>query len=253
MSIEPLQGRKYSGDLYGRALDANGEPLGSFFKLGNVSGLKTTREVETDSLTSTGAYDYGEAISVEIKPGATEIEITFNSFNKDGLARALMGEVLDMSTTKYSVVKEAHSAILDEGYYKFDSSDIDPKTFKVYDSADTEISPEDYELKASLGLFRFKDGAANKGQAFKVSYSTLGRSGYEIEANSLQRIELELLLDGKDRISGRQGELWIPHAVLSSNGDIDWFADDWWENGLTGTLIKHQGKPSMRFKEYDLS
>lgn len=71
-----------------------------------------------------------------------------------------------------------------------------------------------------------------------------------IDANTLQSLDLEIFLDGKDRISGKNGSLTIPHAKLSADGEINWFSDDWWESGLTGTVVKEEGKSAMTFKEF---
>ena len=57
-------------------------------------------------------------------------------------------------------------------------------------------------------------------------------------------------LDGKDRVTGQNGILEIPHAVMTSDGEMNWMSDDWWESGLSGKLVKDPAKPTMRFTEY---
>lgn len=73
--------------------------------------------------------------------------------------------------------------------------------------------------------------------------------GYKTH-HATQSLDLEIFLDGKDRISGKNGSLTIPHAKLSADGEINWFSDDWWESGLTGTVVKEEGKSAMTFKEF---
>ncbi|MDO4434866.1 MAG: hypothetical protein Q4B71_00425 [Cardiobacteriaceae bacterium] len=244
--MDKLQGRKYSGDLYGRKFGSQD----GFEKLGNVSGLKTSTEIEQDVLKSTGADDYGQAISVEIKPSETKINLSFNSFNKDGLARALMGEAVDKAKSKQTVDKQSFT-LPKAGFLKLEHQDIDPTTFELFDESDQKQDPDTYKLRAVLGMVELTEQSAlTAGDAVKISYQTKERAGFSIDSNTLPKIELELLLEGKDRISGREGSLWIPHAVLSSAGDLDWFSDDWWENGMEGTLIKEDSKPTMRFTEY---
>lgn len=91
----------------------------------------------------------------------------------------------------------------------------------------------------------------NEGDNLSYSGKTKGTAGYQVEANTLQSLPLELYLDGKDRITGKSGTLTIPHAVLASDGDINWLSDDWWENGLSGKIVKDEGKPTMLFKEFN--
>lgn len=245
--MSKLAGKKYSGDLYARAYGSSG----SFEKMGNVSGLKTSREVETDTLKSTGKYDFGEAISVEVKPGETEIEISFNSFDKNGLARALMGEAVDTAAQKENVTK-AEYQVPKSGWIKLAHEDIDFDTLAIVDDQDSPVDKSTYDVKDLMGMLQFNGKSSFVGgETIKISYKQKGSKGFAIDANTLQKIELELRLDGRDRISGKQGLLWIPHAVLASEGDLDWFADDWWENGMKGTLVKEADKPTMRFNEYD--
>lgn len=245
--MSKLAGKKYSGDLYARAYGSNGP----FEKMGNVSGLKTSREVETDTLPSTGKYDYGEAISVEVKPGETEIEISFNSFDKNGLARALMGAAVDTASQKESVDKVEYT-VPKSGWLKLAHEDIDVETLELFDEHDSPVDKSTYDAKGLMGMLQFnRKSSFVGGETIKISYTQKGSKGFTIDANTLQKIELELRLDGRDRISGKQGLLWIPHAVLASDGDLDWFSDDWWENGMKGTLVKEADKPTMRFNEYE--
>lgn len=239
------QGRKYSGTLYGRKFGSSD----GFQKLGNVSSLTTSREVETDTLQSTAREDYGEAISAEVKPGATEVKISFNSFDREGYARALMGEALDLGGSPNTVVDAPYQVA--DGWLKLADKDIDESTLLIVDSSATEVDASTYTLNAKLGMVQFNDTSTlTVGEAITVSYVQKGTAGYYIDANTLDKQDLELLLDGRDRISGAEGELSIPHAVISADGDQDWFSDDWWENGTTGTLIKEPGQPTMRFTEY---
>lgn len=241
-----LHGKKYSGDLLGRKYGSTD----AFQPLGNVTELKTSSKVNTDTLPSTGREDYGQAIEVEAIADPTEITIGFNTFDKEGLARALMGEAVDLSTVPITFTDESHTVKL--GWIDLANDDIDPTGFALKDSSDQIIDPTHYELNPRLGMVRFTALSTLEPDAtFKVSGKTKGSVGFSIDANTLQSLPLELKLDGKDRITGKSGTLHIPHTVLASNGDIDWFTDGWWENGFTGTLVKDEGKPTMRFKEFN--
>lgn len=241
------QGKKYSGDLYGRPY---GSTIG-FSNMGNVSELTSSKEIESDELKSTGRDDYGEALSVDSTPGATEMTIKFNSFDKQGMARALMGEAVDLDTAPITITAEPLTVTT--GWIKLSHRDIDPNTFVL---SDTEVSPNvidasQYEINPRLGMIRFNETATPiVGAELTYSGKTKGTAGYQIDANTLSALPLEMYLDGKDRISGKDGILEIPHAVMTSDGEINWMSDDWWESGLSGKLVKDPGKPTMRFTEY---
>lgn len=239
------RGKKYSGDLYARK---HGTTDG-FFQIGNVTELTTTKESDTDELNSTGRDDYGEAIEVESIPGATEMAIKFNTFDKTALARVLMGEAIDLSTTPVTFTDQP--LIVGMGHLKLAYADIDVSTLVLTDSTDVVINASTYTVNPRLGMVIFNDTSTLlPGAAITYSGSTKGSAGYQIDANTLTSLPLELYLDGKDRISGKDGTLTVPHAVLASDGDINWFSDDWWEGGLSGKLVKDEGKPTMRFVEF---
>lgn len=240
-----LHGKKYSGDLYGRKYGSN-EPLQ---KLGNVTELKTSSKVKTDTLTSTGKHDYGQAIETENTPEPTELSLKFNTFDKNGLARALMGEAFDISTSAVTFTDEPITVGL--GWVKLKNKDIDTTSIAITDSKSQPVDPTHYDVNASLGMIRFNEKSTLiAGSLATVSGKTKGSAGFQIHANTLQSLPLELYLDGKDRITGKNGTLEMPHAVLSSDGDMDWFSDNWLDYGLKGTLVKDEGKESMTFTEY---
>jgi hypothetical protein len=241
------QGKKYSGDLYGRPY---GSTMG-FSNMGNVSELTTSKEIESEELPSTGRDDYGEAISIDSTPGATEMAVKFNTFDKQGMARALMGEAVDLDTVPITITAEPLTVTT--GWIKLAHRDIDPDTFVL---SDTEVAPNvieatQYELNPRLGMIRFNEtGTPAVDAELTYSGTTRGTAGYQIDANTLSTLPLEMYLDGKDRITGKDGILEIPHAVMTSDGEINWMSDDWWESGLSGKLVKDTGKPTMRFIEY---
>lgn len=241
-----MRGKKYSGDLYAKKYGSDD----GFVKMGNVSELTTKQEVETKTLKSTGKHDFGQAIDAEVSPQPIEVGLKFNTFDKHALARALMGEAVDVNQNVQTLTDVA--AVVANGWVKLSHENIDPKNFVVKNKTQAVVNAEHYELNTDIGMILFKDGSGVKaGEAFSYSGKTLAKTGYSIDASTLQAIELELYLDGKDRITGKNGMLVVPHVKLSSDGNIDWFSDDWWEAGLSGTVIKEQGKAAMTFKEFD--
>lgn len=239
------RGKKYSGDLYARKWGSND----GFLKIGNTTELTTTKESENNQLTSTGLGEYGEVLESENVPGATEVSIKFNTFDKHAMARVMMGEAIDLSTDVVTFADEP--LIVGLNWLKLAHRDIDVSTLVLKDDADATIDPATYEVNGRLGMVRFKETATPlAGSTVTYSGSTNGTAGYQIDANTLTSLPLEMYLDGQDRITGQYGILDMPHADLSSDSDINWFSDDWWEGGLSGPLVKDPGKPTMRFTEY---
>lgn len=246
MTQQNLRGRKYSGDLYARKWGSED----AFEEMGNVTEFTTKSETDKDELKSTGREDYGQAIDVEVVPQPTEISLKFNTFDKHALARMLMGEAVDIGGVP-EVISETAVKALKTGWIKLNHSDIDPKHFTLKNKSKQEIVKAKYKLNPRLGMVRLLDSTGiNDGDNLHYEGKTKGRKGFSIDANTLQSIPLEMYLDGKDRISGNDGVLEVAHVVLSADGDINWFEDGWWESGLTGTVVKDEGKPVMKFTEF---
>lgn len=246
MTPQNFRGRKYSGTLYARKYGSSD----GFEKMGNVTEFSTKTDTDKEELKSTGRDDYGQAIEVEVISKPTEISIKFNTFDKYALARMLMGEVQDLVGTPKTIDETVVKANK-TGWMKLADTDIDPANFTIKNKSKVNIDKSKYELNPRLGMVRLLDSTGiNEGDNLYYNGKTKGRMGFVIDANTLQSMPLELYLDGKDRVSGADGVLEIAHAVLSADSNVDWFDDKWWESGLTGTLVKDEGKPSMRFTEF---
>lgn len=243
------RGRKFSGDLYGRKFGST-DPM---VKLGNLTALSFEKDSDTEELQSTGKYDYGQAIESVTKPGPTKIKMEFNTFDKLALARTLMGEAVDLSTSPESVSDEAHVLTIGE-WIKLAHKDIDSTGFSVKGGSGNAVVPaEHYEVNHRLGMIRLIKGKTTLSDKdpLKITYKTKGSKGFTIAADTIQRFDLELYLDGRDRITGEDGILEIWHAALQSDGNLDFMGDNWWANGVSGTALKPEGKPSAyQFTQY---
>lgn len=232
-----FEGRKYSGNLYAKKYGTS-DP---FENLGNCASMTITSETEKDELLSTGKYDYGQVISSVITQKSVTLSAEFNSFDMNALSRALMGKPIENTTSSQAF---SVSLTVAEGFLELGVIDINPETVKIDGN-----KSDDYQLVEFSGLIKFDLSKFNKGDVVTVSGNTKGGTTVSIAGYSMQDIVLEMKLDGRDRISGRNGTLHIPHAVLASNANIDWFSEDWWKNGLEGSLVKDEGKETFTFIE----
>lgn len=241
---QAMRGRKYAGDLYARKYGSSD----GFFKLGNATEFTTKSDVEEDKLLGTGLDNYGQAIEVEITPKPIEVSLKFNTFDKHALARMLMGEAIDLASTPQPITETMVRAV--KGLIKLNHSDINPEGF-VLKVGSKVVEATKYKLNPRLGMLEIIDWAGiDDGAELKYSGNTKGSSGFSIDANTLQSLELELYLDCQDRVGGNYGKLELPHVSLSSDGDANWFSGDWLDTGLKGTVVKDEGKPVMRFVEF---
>lgn len=239
------RGRKFAGDLFARKAGSTG----GYTKIGNITSLNISREIETDELQGTGKHNFGQAIESVTKPKPSEIEIKFNTFDKQALARTLMGEAVLLNQTVETITDEALKADLNT-WQKLAKNGIDVSTVTVKNASNQPVDKSHYQIEPDAGLILFSDGVS-QGEALKISYKTVALNGFTVEADTVQRLDLELMLNGIDRITGKKGILEIHHAVLKSDGSQDWLSDDWWEAGISGTLLKPENQASAyRYKEF---
>lgn len=246
------QGKIFSGDLLCRKVGSDD----GYLLLGNVTELKTKTDIETKELIGRGKKNYGKAISSVTIPKPTTIDIKFDSFDKYALARALMGELIIKERTAEAINKEVPAkkgVWLDLGV-----EDIDPTGFavKIKEGNKALAVDVDFELNTNLGMVMILESEATKTITDQTTLVVTGKNKalkyIEIEAGTLPSLDLEFKLCGFDIVSQKEGTLHIPHAVLSSDGELNWLSDDWWSAGLTGTLIKEHGKPEFVFREKDV-
>lgn len=236
-------GRLYSGDLWVRAYGTTD----TWQMLGNVTHFSTKSDIEKKELIGRGLKNYGQAIDTVIIPKPTELEIKFDSFDKNALARALMGTIKEVDKQTTITDQEVKARL--NGFFELGVGGLDETSFVLKNKSKTVIDKDKYELNANLGLVKLLDQKGiSEGDSLYFDGKT--KQGFAIYAGSLHNISLEIKLDGQDRVTRRRGHLHVPHAVLSASGDINWLSDDWWEAGLSGTIVKTDGKPIMTFTEF---
>lgn len=241
-----LRGKKFGGDITARRFGTN-DPVQP---LGNVTVFKTDRKSKTDTLKSTGRDNYGDALESDTTYDPAEVKFEFDTFDKMGMARMLMGDAVDLSNEPVQFTDEVHKVAL--GKIKLANFDIDPANLTVTDAQGQTVDPSTYALNPRVGTIEFNaTSQLPVGSEIKVSGKTKGSAGYQIDAGTLENVELEIFVDGKDRVTGKSNILWMPKVKLTSDGGVDWFKDDWWKNGMTGTLISVDGKPTQRFIEFN--
>ena len=52
------------------------------------------------------------------------------------------------------------------------------------------------------------------------------------------------MVDTTNRVNGKEGKLHIPSAVIASESELDWFADDFNSASFSGNTVLVAGYPS---------
>ena len=202
--------------------------------------------METKERVSKQKGTYGTALDSlkTVKP--TEIGLKLDTFDKDNLALALMGEAAVIAATAQTVADETVTIGKKGMAYKLAHGNIDPTTVKVKNKGKTAVDAAHIDINATLGMITILPTAdtVNEGETIIVEYKTRDSGGYKVSAATLSRLDLEIYVDGRNRVTGETGILHIPHAVLAADGSIDWFGDDFNEAEFKGTAVLASGETS---------
>ena len=239
---ENFTGYRFAGALYGRKYGSD-DP---WQRLGNVSELSTSTEVDKDELLSTAPADYGSAISVYTKKSATNISISFNSFDRAAFARSLMGEDAELGTTASSFSKTVPAAV---GVVDLEAENIDADSLTIQaDGAALSATEIAFTLQAASGFLEIT-ALDTSAAELEISGSTLA-GGWTVAANSITSFDFEFRMETENLVSGKHGVLKIPHAVIAAEGGSNWIAEDWVEKSFTGSIVKVEGKPEFSYTEF---
>lgn len=224
-------------------------PGSGIYDVGNTTSLTTASSTESKERTSKRKGTYGQALDSLVTQKPTEIGLKLDTFDKNNLAMALMGEAAVISAAAETVTDTViHIGKKGQGY-KLPHENIDPATVKVKNKDGQPVKAEHIKYNANVGLIEIDTAADNvlDDEDVKVSYKTRAAGGFKISAGALSRLDLEIWVDGKNRITGEAGVLHIPHAVLAADGDIDWFGDDFAEAAFKGTAVLAGGEKSTYY------
>lgn len=221
-------------------------PDSGIYDVGNTTSLTTASSTESTERLSKRKGTYGQALDSLVTPNPTEVGLTLDTFDKNNLAMALMGTAAVISARAETVTDTViHIGKKGQGY-KLPHENIDPATIKVKNKTDQAVDDGKVKFNANVGLIEIDPTAenVNDDEDIKVSYKTRAGGGFKINAGSLSRLDLEIWVDGKNRVTGEAGVLHIPHAVLAADGDIDWFGDEFATASFTGRAVLAEGETS---------
>lgn len=225
-----------------------------FYDIGNTTSLSIKSDSEKKQRTSKRKDSYGQPLdSVTIKK-PSELKLKLDTFDRQNLAMALMGAASVIAAAAAKITDEALVVTKKGQWYALPLDNLDADTVRVKNAAGQPVKAEHLEVNANLGLLLVKDECDNvqDGESIKVTASGRTGGGFKIDAETVGDFDLEIMLDGVNRVNGRNIKLHVPSAVIAADSELDWFADDFNEASFTGTPVLLNGyKSSYSFKEFN--
>lgn len=225
-----------------------------FYPIGNTIALKIKTEFEKKERISRKKGSYGMPLDTIIDKQPTSVSFEIDTFNRANLAMVLMGESAAIAPTSLKVTDEAVTVAEKGIWYKLANDNIDETSVKVKAGASaTPLEAADYELIAGTGMISIRESAAGvqAGDEIKVTYNTRAGGGFRIDADLAADYDLELQIDGFNKVTQKHARLHIPSAVVASASELDWFAADFNTATFEGTLVLVGGyKSTYTYSEF---
>lgn len=199
---------------------------------------------------------YNQPIHAETQPGTTNVTVTLLEVPPLILARMLFGEGTSAIVSSGAVSDAEHTiANADLPYqlpHRLLASSPAPVVKK---GAETLVAGTDYTIDLRRGLLMpIAGGGIEDEDELLVSYSYGAHVSTKIQGGAVPTKSFYIDGDMQDRISGENGELRIPQANLSVDGDVDWLSAEPIQVTLTGPVIVAAGESApYTFESYKAS
>lgn len=246
--------RQFAGDIRLWEKQSNGQLIPVIAEAADASG---NQPIETNALTF--AYEAGDEINVvskrrdarynqpihsETQPGTTSVSITVLELPPLILARILFGEGSTATLAAGSVTDQALAVPTKDVPLQLPHRLIKSTPAPVVkNGATTLVAGTDYTIDYRRGQIVIKAAAVTVADPdVTVSYSYDAQVSTSIVGGATPTKQFYITGDMEDRISGDNGELRIPQANLSVDGDVDWLSSEPIQATLTGNAIVASGE-----------
>lgn len=213
--------------------------------------------IETNALSF--AYEAGDAISVvskrrdarynqpvhsETLPGTTSVSVTVLELPPLMLARILYGEGSTATLAAGSVTDQPLAVPTKDVPIQLGHRLIKTTPAPVVkNGATTLVNGTDYTIDHRRGQIVIKAAAVTVADPdVTISYSYDAQVSTSIVGGATPTKQFYITGDMEDRISGENGELRIPQANLSVDGDVDWLSAEPIQATLTGAAVVASGE-----------
>ncbi|MCQ4165139.1 hypothetical protein [Tahibacter harae] len=240
--------RQFAGDIRFWEVQSNGDRLPVIPEPTDISG---NQPVETDSFTFTytdggevslvskrrGA-PYNQPFYTDTKPGTTTLSTTLLELPPLILARMLFGSsstaiVSAGTATAVSVVLPANLDVPVQLAHRMLTNAA--VTITNEDASVTYDVDDDYVIDRRRGQLIIPAGSLiTASSTIKATYSYAAHVSTTIIGGATPSKKFYITGDMEDRVSGENGEMTVPQAKLTVDGEIDWLSSDPIQCTLTG-------------------
>lgn len=247
--------RQFAGDI--RLWEKNSLTGAMIAVIADASDPSGNQPIETNALTF--AYEAGDEIKVvskrrdarynqpihsETQPGTTSVSVTVLELPPLILARILYGDGTTATLATGSVTDQALAVPSKDVPLQLPHRLIKTSPAPVVKNGATIlVSGTDYTIDYRRGQIVILAAAVTVADPdVTISYSYDAQVSTSIVGGATPTKQFYITGDMEDRISGENGELRIPQANLSVDGDVDWLSAEPIQAVMTGDAIVASGE-----------
>ncbi len=199
---------------------------------------------------------YNQPIYTDTLPGTTSVSATLLEIPPIILARILYGSASSATVTSGTVTEAVHEVTTVATPFQLPHRMLTgtPVFEKVGTPNTALVAGTDYKVDLRRGQITWVSGVVTAGDDIEVTYSYDAHVSITIEGGAVPTKSFYITGDMQDRISGKNGELRIPEARLTVDGEVDWLSSEPIQAVLTGACVVADGESApYTFTEYGAS
>jgi len=186
---------------------------------------------------------YGQILDQVFIPKPSEITLTFDTVDAQGLAQIFRGDLTALTVTGATVAPATYAVTALDVYLPVAAGKRFLSAVAVTNTGGTTTYVEgtDYDVDYSLGYIIFYSSGAIAVGNIKVGYTYATYAGQTIAAEKFTQLNMQIAFNGKNLADGRYVQVDVPKAVMAPTTAIDFMSENFANLELKGSPISVAG------------
>ncbi len=216
MAENVMRSYSASGNLLGRLLDANKQPIGGYIDMGDAWPFKLKVALKQKSRKTSRKGMRGQIIDSGARIDGVTGSLGIKNWVAKNIAMLLSGKAVAQEASSNTVTNQDITLPADGSWIPLGQR----KVSKVKIASKAEGT--DFEVMAEAGLIRNLTKTEITG---KVGYDWAGLGGYKIDIATESVVRMGLLIDGQNDETGEPMVVELDSVVLVSNGEMTFISE----------------------------
>lgn len=226
-----------SGNVLLDIFDDAGLPTGLQLK-GNCKDISIKGDSDTEEITSNGRDDYGTVLASDTLPKPHTLTAVFNQLDVELFAAGFSGVATTLTQSSGTLADHDIALILDR-WVECGKRMISSTVLKSPDGATTYTLNTHYQVNPRLGMIQaLSSGPIVDKSVCKLSCSHAAINGTKVTGATRSNVLARILIDGKERSTGRDFIFEGPKVRLASTTELALISDKFIEASFSGTFQK---------------